>query len=64
MIKTTIIGLASVAALSLGTLTPALANYRHSIEQPDAPPPEDLQHAQSASSKDWTHCAEAYRPRP
>ena len=36
MIKTTIIGLASVTALSLGTLTPALANYGHCIEQPDA----------------------------
>jgi len=36
MIKTTILGLASVAALSFGTLTPALANYGHCIEQPDA----------------------------
>ena len=27
MLKTTILGLASITALSLGTLTPALANY-------------------------------------
>jgi hypothetical protein len=38
MLKTTIIGLAAAASLSLGAaaLTPALANYGHCIEQPDA----------------------------
>jgi hypothetical protein len=36
MLKTTFIGLAVVASLSLGALSPALAAYGHCVEQPDA----------------------------
>ena len=38
MFKTTIVGLAAAASLSLGAaaLTPALANYGHCSEEPDA----------------------------
>jgi hypothetical protein len=36
MLKTTFIGLAVVASLSLGALSPALAVYGHCVEQPDA----------------------------
>ena len=38
MLKITIIGLAAAASLSLGAaaLTPALANYGHCSEEPDA----------------------------
>jgi hypothetical protein len=38
MLKTTLLGLATVATLSLGAgaLTPALANYGHCSEEPDS----------------------------
>ena len=38
MLKTTIIGLATITSLSLGAaaLSPALANYGHCSEEPDA----------------------------
>ena len=36
MLKTTFIGLAVVASLSFGALSPALAAYGHCVEQPDA----------------------------
>jgi hypothetical protein len=38
MLKTIILGFAAAASLSLGAgaLTPALANYGHCVEQPDA----------------------------
>ncbi len=38
MLKTTVLGLATVATLSLGAaaLTPALANYGHCGEEPDS----------------------------
>jgi hypothetical protein len=38
MLKTTILGFAAAASLFLGAaaLTPALANYGHCVEQPDA----------------------------
>ena len=36
MLQATFIGLAVVASLSLGALSPALAAYGHCVEQPDA----------------------------
>ena len=73
MLKTTILGLGAAAALSLvAAVTPALANYAHCSEEPDAvdcrtynmPGFPPMKGAQPTVSKPIIHAHNHHHPLP